>query len=225
MLQHLFARQAQLIPAYLDSPLADKPPHEIIALAQPEPSPDEARRYTLFDPEGDARLRPAANSWTVHEYAVDATRAVRFLPRAIQFLTTPLSGMPTPHLVVTPARVARDTWAIPVDLRPRGGRIATVLLTTPCRDEDIVAQLLPKGHDADGQLALGLRRGDLGLFDSQGVRVIQAVESPETFQWFVVRSLQALPAEDARMHDQDHYWYAGLWASNASGSRNWAVAA
>ena len=92
LLKHLFARQAQLIPAFLDSPLADKSPQEILALAQPEPSSDEAKGYALFDPEDDVRSRPAANSWTVHEYAVDATRAVRFLPRAIQFLTKPLSG-------------------------------------------------------------------------------------------------------------------------------------
>ena len=195
LLKHLFARQAQLLPAFLDSPLADKLPQEILALAQPEPSSDEAKHYALFDPEDDVRSRPAAPSWTVHEYAVDATRAVRFLPRAIQFLTKPLSGLPAPQLVVTPTRVARDTWAIPLDLRFQGGRIATVLLTVPCRDEDVVAQLQPKGHDVDGRIALGLRRGDLGLYDSQGVRVVQADESPEVYQWFVLRSVRDLPDE------------------------------
>ena len=112
-----------------------------------------------------------------------------------------------------------------MDLCLQGGRIATVLLTVPCRDEDVVAQLQPKGHDVDGRIALGLRRGNLGLFDSQGVRVVQADESPEVYQWFVLRSLRDLPDEMRECTTRTINWHADLRATHAFRTGSWACSA
>ena len=195
MMQQMLAQQARLIPPLLDSELANLPPREI-AVLRPDYDEDSTEpRYDLFDHLHDHRTRRARRGWTVHEFAVDATRAVPFVPRYIHFLTIPLPSTFLPNVVVSPLRGGAQTWAIPVDLRSVGGRIATALVQPPGQVVDLISQLKSKGHDGRGDILRGVVSGDLGVFDCRGYRLAQLTESQDVHQWVAVRTLADVPEE------------------------------
>ena len=104
MMQQILAHQARLIPSMLDSELANLPPREIAVLRPDYDEDNTEPRYDLFDHLHDHRTRRVRRGWTVHEFAVDATRAVPFVPRCIHFLTVPLPSTFLPNVVVSPLR-------------------------------------------------------------------------------------------------------------------------
>ena len=193
LLSQIFAQQAALFPGFLDSEIANRRPREVAALQPASDEPTAEPRYDLFDPIDDRRTRPAGVTWTIHEYAVDATRAVAFLPKSIHFLTVPLPSTMLPNIVLSPARGGIGSRAIPFDLREVGGNIATVVVSPHEAVADILVQLRSKGHDLSGSLASGLNAGTLGVFDCRGYRIDHVTEAPDVQQWLAARWIQDVP--------------------------------
>ncbi|OLQ10081.1 hypothetical protein AK812_SmicGene6223 [Symbiodinium microadriaticum] len=83
--------------------------------------------YALFDVVGHARIRRAAADWTLSDVFADV---LTILPdtTAIRVLVDRLSGLPVLQVVARPRSAGPQESPVPVDLRPSGGVICTLLL-------------------------------------------------------------------------------------------------
>ena len=99
--------------------------------------------YTLFDVLGHARIRRAVADWTLSEVLADI---LAILPDtvSVRVLTHILPGLPPLQIVARPRHASDVQGVLPVDLRPTGGVICTLLADGGAEHTDMVQDVVAR---------------------------------------------------------------------------------
>ena len=97
--------------------------------------------YVLFDVQGHVRIRRAVADWTLTEIIADV---LSLLPDtvSIRVLARILPGLPALQLVARPRSAPAEMGVLPVDLRPTGGMICTLLVPGGATQQDVVHKVV-----------------------------------------------------------------------------------
>ena len=101
--------------------------------------------YALFDVVGHARIRRADSQWALPDVLADV---LSILPDtvAVKLLTDRVPGLPALQVVARPRGAQAGESPVPVDLRPSGGSICTLLFRAGQRKDDTLTDIAHRCH-------------------------------------------------------------------------------
>ena len=102
--------------------------------------------YALFDIVGHARIRRAASQWALADVLADVLSILPDTVAIIKVLTDLVPGLPALQIVARPRGAPDGESPVPVDLRPSGGSICTLLLRAGERRDDTLTDIAHRCH-------------------------------------------------------------------------------
>ncbi|CAE6973415.1 unnamed protein product [Symbiodinium sp. CCMP2592] len=151
--------------------------------------------FTVLSWHQDPKRLTAGMSWSLHQLAVVAQAAAwDDVIRAIHVVQSPLPGLASPQLVLTPANVTAPWRVLPIDLRPIGGSVFPVPVEPEMHIQDIFESILPfTTTDVAVQLRL---QGESAPFlqDQLGAVLTSLPASIEHLEWIAVRTRGGHPS-------------------------------
>ena len=121
--------------------------------------------------------------WLLNDIVADAVASSSQTIRTVQIIQNPLTGYPSPQVVLTHARAPVGSLAVPFDFRRTHGWVTT-LHVLPTDGLEALPTLGPPGTPRPAQLDFE-RRPLQALLDSSGNRHEALTPPLDRYEWFV----------------------------------------